>query len=147
MKDLFYNYSFGRGNEPITAVNLARNCSRCQFHQHYTYEYFVRTSFFQLRFGFVEKFVRKTRAYNVDEIDYRPQMRAVQPQLQSSAYSLDTLHPGGFQQRCQFVLQILLRIRHLLVNIMMVWYFFPSFSKIMCLTQRLNFKCQQENFP
>jgi len=27
-------------------------------------------SFFYLHFGFVEKFVQKTRAYNVDEIDY-----------------------------------------------------------------------------
>jgi len=28
-------------------------------------------SFFQLHFGFVKKFVQKTRAYNIDEIDYR----------------------------------------------------------------------------
>ncbi len=46
---------------------------RCQI-QHYTYEFFVRTSFFQLRFGFVEKFVRKMRAYNDNEIDYRPRI-------------------------------------------------------------------------
>jgi len=44
--------------------NCERPYNRCQFHQHYAYKFFVWTSFFQLRFGFVEKFVQKTRAYN-----------------------------------------------------------------------------------
>jgi len=47
---------------------------RCQFHQHFTNEVFVQRSFQQLflvTFCLWQKFVRKTRAYNVDEIDYR----------------------------------------------------------------------------
>jgi len=44
---------------------------RCQFHQHFTRKFFVRTSFLCLEFGFKWTFVRKTRAFNVDEIDGR----------------------------------------------------------------------------
>jgi hypothetical protein len=33
------------------------------------YNFFVRTSFFYLRFGFVKKFVQKIRTFNIDEID------------------------------------------------------------------------------
>ncbi len=58
---------------------------RCQFHQQYTYEFFVRMLFFQLRFGFVEKFVRKMRAYTVGEIGPRTGYWSIQKQ--SNSYS------------------------------------------------------------
>jgi len=48
---------------------------RCQFHQHFTYPFFVRTSFFYVhvtRKSFQNAtFVRKIRRFKVDEIDHR----------------------------------------------------------------------------
>jgi len=51
---------------------------RCQFHQHFTCEFFVRTSFHQLfpckcnyRKADETMFVQKICTYNVDEIDKR----------------------------------------------------------------------------
>jgi len=41
---------------------VAQQLVRCQFHQRFMYEFFVRTSFFYLLLGFVEKFVWKMRA-------------------------------------------------------------------------------------
>jgi len=48
---------------------------RCQFHQHFTYEFFVPTSFFYVHVTRKScrnaTIVRKICTYNVDEIDYR----------------------------------------------------------------------------
>jgi len=68
-------------------VNLAQICDTItsrQFHQHFTYKFFVLTSFRQLfprtrtRNVHVTRkkaakmtFVQKTRTFNVDEIDHR----------------------------------------------------------------------------
>jgi len=50
---------------------------RCQFHQHYTRTFFVRTLFWQLFSSYIYvvkaaemMFIRKIRLFNVDEIDY-----------------------------------------------------------------------------
>jgi len=67
----------------ITSLSLSllhTHTSCRQFHQHYTLAFFVRTSFRQLFYTYVRTyvskkkaaettFVRKTRAFNVDEID------------------------------------------------------------------------------
>jgi len=49
--------------------------SRCQFHQHFTYEFFVRTSFFYIHVSRKScqnvMFVPKICTFNVDEIDGR----------------------------------------------------------------------------
>jgi len=45
--------------------------ARCQFHEHFSYKFFVQMLFSLVTFGFVKKFVRKIRVFNVDEIDGR----------------------------------------------------------------------------
>jgi hypothetical protein len=60
-----------------------------QFHQQFTYKFFVGTSFFQLRFGFVERFIRKTRADDVHEIDYSSQFH----QQFTSSFCADIFAP------------------------------------------------------
>jgi len=49
--------------------------SRCQFHQHFMYKFFVRTSFFYVHVTRKScqnaTFVRKICTFHFDEIDYR----------------------------------------------------------------------------
>ncbi len=48
--------------------------TRCQFHQHYTREFFVRKFIQSQNVSRKLAFVRKIHAFNVDEIDYRCQV-------------------------------------------------------------------------
>jgi len=45
--------------------------SRCQFHQHFSHEFFIRTSFLCLEFGFKRTFVCNICTKNVGKIDSR----------------------------------------------------------------------------
>jgi hypothetical protein len=55
--------------------SLSKISTGCQFHQHFMYNFFVRTSFFYIHITRKScrnaTFVRKIRTFNVDEIDYR----------------------------------------------------------------------------
>jgi len=44
--------------------------ARSQFHQHFTREFFIQTSFLRLEFGFQQTFVHKIYEKKVDEIDH-----------------------------------------------------------------------------
>ncbi len=74
-------YCYLRVRPVKTAINKTRHLyqcfsTRCQFHQHFTYKFFVRTSFWQLflctcnqRKAAEATFERKIHRQNVDEID------------------------------------------------------------------------------
>jgi len=77
------NFCRDCGSEEIWSAFVAFSCScserftdLCQFQQHFTYEFFVRTSFFYVHVTRKScqnvMFVRKICTFNLDEIDGRP---------------------------------------------------------------------------
>jgi len=64
--------------------------SRCQFHQHFMYEFFVRTSFFYVHVTRNVTFVRKIRTFNVDEIDYRTHFGTVRTAFHHYVWCIET---------------------------------------------------------